>query len=706
MTLTDSHREKQGDQSGSEPIRIEPIPFRAKPPAKRRPLANVFKWSAAFVFIAVLVCLCLAVWFVFTARQVVITLSPAADRIFISGGFVSPEIGGHYLLRPGQYRLTAWKDCYFPLEHPFQVSTEKRQNLALTLQKRPGRLNLSAHSKNRPTAEIAGARVTIDGADVGKTPLKDHPLSPGPHVLQISAENYQSARKQLTIDGCDRLQELNLALLPAWSDVSIASLPEGASVWIDNRLFGKTPLKIRLAAGTYTLKVGAERYKTRQQPLVVEPNRPMKIKALRLEPANGRLVIETTPAGASVMIGAKFMGRSPLTVDLAPSESHEVRILKAGYEKTTRRVTLSPATSQPLVVELKPHEGLVRLSVEPADAELLVDAESVGTVPRQLRLVAIPHTLEFKKDGYLSYHAKITPRPGFPQQLDIVLKKVTVAPKTIPTLILAETGDQLKLILPRSFTMGSSRREQGRRSNETLRTIDLKRPFYMGLKEVTNQAFRQFLPRHRSGRYKSRDLDGPDLPVVNVTWQEAAQFCNWLSAKASLPPAYRQKQDKLAAVEPLNTGFRLPTEAEWEFCARHVDQRTLRKYPWGNTFPPKAASGNYADQSAKDLLPTIVQGYNDGHAAASPPGQFKANPFGLYDMGGNVAEWCHDLYSIYSYRPGKIYVDPAGPNAGQHHVIKGASWKDGSIGTLRLAYRGYGQGKREDVGFRVCRYVE
>jgi formylglycine-generating enzyme required for sulfatase activity len=75
-------------------------------------------------------------------------------------------------------------------------------------------------------------------------------------------------------------------------------------------------------------------------------------------------------------------------------------------------------------------------------------------------------------------------------------------------------------------------------------------------------------------------------------------------------------------------------------------------------------------------------------------------------MGGNVAEWCHDYYSIYSYAPAKTYVDPTGPQDGKHRVIRGSSWKNGSISTLRLAYRSYGADKREDVGFRVCRYLK
>ena len=694
MTLTDI------------PVKIEPISFRSKPPSKRPKPFNIVKWSVAVLIGVVLIFPCISTWFVFTARQVVIDIEPIPEHIAFSGGILTPKIGSYYLMRPGKYTLKALKECFLPLDHTFWVSNEKNQHLRLKMQQRPGRLMIRAHDSDDTKKNILGAPVYVDGAVVGNTPIEKFEILPGLHNIEIRAENYQDFQTDVNVDGCDKFQEFNLALLPGWSDIIVRSVPLEATVLIDGKTFGKTPLHTQLPPGSYLLEISADGFKTWKYRLIVKLNEPQEIKEVRLQPEDGKLTINTDPDGANIIVDGTFVGQTPLTLDLSPDKHHVVQISKAGYEKTNRKVQIASAASTQLNVNLKPRYGIVHLSVEPPDTELIIDGKSWGVVPKKLNLIAVEHQLEFNKKDFHPYRIRITPRPGFSKQLTVALKKKGGSKKTEPLVITTQTGYRLKLIRPRSYTMGSSRREQGHRSNETLRKVILKRPFYMGLKEVSNQAFKEFLAQHNSGFFQSQGLNNAAQPAVRVTWEQAARFCNWLSAKASLPPAYVQKENTLIAVEPLNTGYRLPTEAEWEYCARFTGKHTFSKYPWGNKFPPVQLSGNYSDQSAKNLLPNVLEGYNDGYITTAPPATFKSNFLGLYDMGGNVAEWCHDYYSIYSYDPEKIYVDPTGPKNGKHHVIRDSSWKHGSISTLRLAYRSYGDDKREDVGFRVCRYLK
>lgn len=694
MTLTDI------------PTKIEPISFRSKPPSKGLKPFNIFKWGVGVLIGVVLIVLCISTWFVFTARQVVIDIKPVPEHIAFSGGILTPKIGSYYLMRPGKYTLKAFKECFLPLDHTFRVSDEKQQSLHLKMQKRSGRLMIRVYDSGDTEKNILGAQVHVDGTVVGNTPLENFEILPGLHKIEIRAENYQDVQTDVNVNGCDKFQEVNLAIVPGWSDITVNSVPLDANVLIDGKSFGKTPLHIQLSSGSYLLEISADGFKTWKHRLVVKPNEPQEIRDIRLQPADGKLAINTKPAGANIIIDGTFVGQTPLTLDLSPDKKHVVQISKAGYEKTNREIHVESAESKQLNVNLKPRRGIVRLWVEPPDTELIIDGKSWGAVPKTLNLIAVEHKLEFNKKGFHPYQIRITPQPGFPKQLTVALKKKGLTQETEPLLITTKTGYRLKLIRPGSYTMGSSRREQGHRSNETLRKIKLTRPFYMGLKEVSNQAFKKFLAQHNSGLFKSQRLNNAAQPAVRVTWEQAARFCNWLSIKESLPQAYVQKGNTFIAVVPLNTGYRLPTEAEWEYCARFIGKHAFSKYPWGNTFPPVQLSGNYSDQSAKNLLPNVLKGYNDGYVTTAPPGKFKPSTLGLYDMGGNVAEWCHDFYSIYSYDPEQSYANPTGPKNGKHHVIRGSGWKHGSISTLRLAYRSYGDDKREDVGFRVCRYLK
>jgi formylglycine-generating enzyme required for sulfatase activity len=513
-------------------------------------------------------------------------------------------------------------------------------------------------------------------------------------------------KTDVVIEGCGKSQSFDFALVPGWSDVFISSIPKHASILINGTPVGETPLKIELPEGHHQLEISASGFKSWKTLLEIQANEPQTLEGIHLEPADGTMVLTTDPPGANVTVGKTFIGQTPVKVQLSPGSQHEIHISKAGYEPISRKVSVSSEESVELGVDLKPRHGVIRFAIEPPDALLIVDGKDLGPVPRTLKLVAVKHQLEIRKEGYKPYGIQITPRPGFPQELRVALRKKGVNVSNPEGVIKAKNGYPLKLIRPRTFIMGSSRREQGRRSNETLRKIKLQRPFYMGVREITNKEFRQFLTRHSSGSFKGHRLERDVLPVVNMTWEQAAMFCNWLSERESLPPAYIKKGDDVVGVSPLDTGYRLPTEAEWEYCARLKNNNTFLRYPWGHTFPPTSQAGNYADSSAKGLLSSIIESYTDGYPGTAPPAKFKANDLGLYDMGGNVAEWCHDYYSIYSYKKKKVYLDPHGPDQGTHHVVRGSSWKHASISMLRLTYRDYSNSKDLDIGFRICRYLE
>jgi formylglycine-generating enzyme required for sulfatase activity len=315
--------------------------------------------------------------------------------------------------------------------------------------------------------------------------------------------------------------------------------------------------------------------------------------------------------------------------------------------------------------------------------------------------------IEIRKEGHESHRQTVTPRPGFPQSIRVSLKTPTqVKTEATPRVIRGPQGQELRLIEPGRFRMGASRREPGRRANETLREVELTRPFYLATQEVSNRDFRQFKSEHQSGSIGAYTLELDHHPVVNVTWEEAARYCNWLSEQESLPAAYVMQAGRPLGVNPMATGYRLPTEAEWTWAARFAGGRSGLKYPWGEALPIVVGSGNYGDAAAGSVVPGTLGGYNDGFPTTSPVDSFEPNAVGILNLGGNVAEWVHDIYTIYPTASSQLQRDPMGPEEGELYVIRGSGWMDGTITELRLSYRDYGNKPRPDVGFRIARYAE
>jgi len=391
----------------------------------------------------------------------------------------------------------------------------------------------------------------------------------------------------------------------------------------------------------------------------------------------------------------------------AASSAHELRTPIAGALAQTQQLALEPDASETLDVTLAPRYGTLLITTLPVDADLYVDGRRHGPATGRVRLTTRAHTLVVKKPGYQDFVTTITPRAGVVQALEVALMSVAQAEaaRREPSITTAE-GQTLKLLEPSRFRMGASRREPGRRANESLRDVAITRPYYLGIKEVTNAEYRRFAPKHASGAVRGKSLDGPEQPVAGVTWEDAVRYLNWLSVRDSLPPAYRADGQSFVPVAPPTIGYRLPTEAEWAFAARYAGNPQGSKFPWGAAFPPTGSAGNYADSSASGMLANTLAEYGDGFPVSAPVGRFAPNAAGFFDLGGNVAEWCQDFYAVYPKAIGTLVTDPVGPSTGRHRVVRGSSWRHAGIGELRLSYRDYSEKARNDLGFRIARYAE
>jgi formylglycine-generating enzyme required for sulfatase activity len=215
-----------------------------------------------------------------------------------------------------------------------------------------------------------------------------------------------------------------------------------------------------------------------------------------------------------------------------------------------------------------------------------------------------------------------------------------------------------------------------------------------------------FDSEHNSGTVSGVTLNNEAQPVVQITWTQAALYCNWLSEQELLPVFYQvNEENEVVGFNSDSVGYRLPAEAEWAWIARTDGSGNQLKYPWGDQLPPPENAGNFADVTAQNYLGEIIFNYDDDHFATAPVGSFSPNQYEILDMAGNVAEWVNDFYGAVG-SIGGVEIDPLGAEDGQFHTIRGSSWAHGSITEMRLSFRDFGVEPRDDVGFRIARYLE
>ncbi|MCY4420948.1 MAG: SUMF1/EgtB/PvdO family nonheme iron enzyme [Gammaproteobacteria bacterium] len=649
---------------------------------------------------AVLITLVLLVVHVFTAKSLKIEIDPAADSVRLQGTPWPLKIRGRYLVRPGEYRLQATRDGYHPLDQEIRVGTGASQTLAFTLLKHSGYLNITSVPEH-------GVHLLIDDKPFGVTPVERIELPAGTYTLQALAERYLPYTTQLVMQGELVQQDLRIQLQPGWSEVSIDSRPELAEVWLNGVRKGKTPVRLELMAGEYRLDLRHPDYLTHTSDFRVLADQPLALAPVHLQTGTSHVLIDSTPSGAHVFIEGIQKGTTPLTIALAPNAQHRLTLTKPGYRPSRQSLRIRPGEQQTVNARLEAILGTVIVHPVPEDAEVLVQGQSAGHGRLRLSLPSAPHRLEVRKSGYQNHAQTVTPKPQAPQVIEVSLKpSADHGPRTGPARIHTHLGETLVRLEGGEFSMGAPRREQGRRTNETLHTVSLQRPFYLATTEVTNARFAAFMASHHSGSYRGYDLSAPELPVVNITWADAVRYCNWLSEQEGLDVVYEERNGTWVAKNPIPSGYRLPTESEWEWAARWQANGTLAKYAWGENYPPVEITGNYADRTAAGILELTLDEYDDGYAVAAPVGSFRANPLGLFDMDGNVAEWSHDYHSLYPALSDAVYVDPAGPATGTKHVVRGASWKRSDLSNTRLSYRDQDNKRHVDLGFRIARYLD
>ncbi len=666
-------------------------------PAKQRDTKPKRRYQPLYYVLASLLIIALsALWFIFTAKSLVVTTLPVTEHIDIEGGLYV-RWGDGLLVSPGDYKISATQPGYYPLEQSFVVDQQQNQLKHFVFEPLPGKLSLTI-------APDVDTRVFIDGEKTELAQGSIESIAAGQRKLLVEADNYFPFQADVNITGKRQRQTLVVKLIPAWGNVMLNSQPLGAQVYQDQLLLGTTPLNVELLQGNHQLRFTKKGYRSSVREIDIVAGQLATLKPVTLFKTMGQLAITTNPSGVNISYGEQFLGTSPLKVEVDPNEQHTLLLFKEGYRSQSHSLKVMSGQTVNKHFNLADDLGEIAFNVSPKDALLYVDGRLMGRAQRQLQLPIKQHSIRIESPGFVSYQATVLPKSTMQQRLDISLKTEEQAKwDNMKPVITAQVGSKLKLFKPNdTLVMGASRREQGRRANEVRRKIQVSKAFYLGVTEITNKQFRQFQRQHSSGHVKGNSLNGTHQPAVKLTWQQAALFCNWLSEKDNLNKVYLVEEGKVIDFDHSANGYRLPTEAEWVWAAR-LQQGEMLKYPWGSTLPPPQGAGNFADIAGAPILGKVLTNYNDKYVTSAPVGSFKENTHGIYDLAGNVSEWLHDYYQIQTGLSNKTERDPMGPKTGDYHVIRGASWAHGGRTELRLSYRDYGVDERTDLGFRIAR---
>ena len=662
--------------------------------------------------------------------KLTLTLAPVdSARVLIDGEEAGTAPGTLPEVEAGTRTITVEAPRYLPFTAQLEVRG-KRQEETLDVKLQPAWADFSIATLP------AGAAVSVDGKLLGQTPLTGE-LVQGERRISVTRTGFKPWTRTVQVVAGKAVNIADVQLTKADGVLEIVTEPRGAAITVDGRYRGESPLSVAVASDVEhrvtAMKAGHE---PRTQTAQAAPDATSNV-TLQLEAELAAVALTTLPEDAELLVDGKPAGSANQRLNLSTTE-HELIVRRDGYASWRTLVTPRKGVDKHLKVTLKTAAQMAAEQAPPPTpawpnapggssaypgaagaAGAGYPGEPAANPPGMAPPGAAPGQ-EFPAENP-------PPLPEAQRQADIVAQ--ALVPQDVRDRMEREAVAQASRDL-RGRQRGPQYNKGERkpppppategalvtRLGQQLRRFDggeialpgrpparLTRPFYVATREVTFGEFRQFM----GSFMRSRDLPGDDaadtvLPVAGLTWEAAAMFCNWLSRQDSLPVFYQISYGKVLGVNPDAVGYRLPTEAEWDFVAATAADGKPLEFAWGSGFPPPPRSGNFADQSATGLVSQLIAGYDDGFSAAAPVGSYPPNARGLQDVGGNVAEWLHD-FAAPAAAGG---LDPLGPASGTQHVVRGGSWASGSRAGLQSLARDSATGTRPDLGFRLARYAQ
>ena len=490
-------------------------------------------------------------------------------------------------------------------------------------------------------SNVKGADVYIDEQYKGvigeNYMLTIEDVTPGEHKITIkhgaaTAEqrvNVNSGNISFRVevnDESSQLQYVVFELQPSYAILFINNEPQATQEGFAQAL---------LQNGTYNYRVIAKGYHEQSGSFTVEGKRVVRKVELK---ADAAMVTLTTDPSAEIWINNQKKGTGSWSGQLS-SGNYIFEARKEGCRTTkfSQVITSAQATQSYKLEAPTPIEGSLNITSVPALASVKVDGKPIGEAPLVTKLLVGKHTVEVSKSGYDTWRKEVVISEGQTATVSATLTKVVAAAPAISTSASTSSsggnfdGFDMVFVKGGTFTMGATS-EQGSDAYDTEKpthSVTLS-DFYIGKYEVTQAQWKAVMGSNPSY------FKGDNLPVETVSWNDIQTFIQKLNAKSGKK-------------------YRLPTEAEWEYAARGGNQSRGYKYSGSNDIGSVAW---YKDNSNR---------------TTHPVGQKQPNELGIYDMSGNVYEWCSDWYGSYS---SSSQTNPTGPSSGSRRVPRGGSWTD------------------------------
>lgn len=479
------------------------------------------------------------------------------------------------------------------------------------------------------SVEINGQMLDIiDGGASVRLPF-------GTYDYTVRAPRYNPMSGKVTVNDPQNKHSVSVSLEPAFASVTM-SVDADAEIWINDQKCGTRTFMGELSYGTYLIECRQQGHRSSLQEITLtKENAGQPISLPKPTPIYGSIDINSTPIEADIYIDDKKIGVSPMFVQDYLIGTHRVRLSKAGHSDFSQVITVEEGQTFEVNAKLDSGREVV-ISTAPG-AEIFVDGKSVGNTQYTGNLTFGSHTIYAMLNGKRSGKKKIDIAVGndkiniqltFGNNLTFTVGGVSF------TMIYVEGG---------TFIMGATS-EQGRDA------YDWEKPahrvtlsdYYIGQTEVTQSLWQKVMGSNPS-YYK-----GEDRPVENVSWDDCQTFIRRLNSMTGRK-------------------FRIPTEAEWEYAARGGNKSKGYKY----------SGSNNIDE---------VGVYSKNLSSCTRPVASKlANILDIYDMSGNVYEWCNDWYGLYN---SGSQTNPQGASSGRTRVIRGGSWFS-TLKACRVSFRSY-----------------